>query len=181
MSPGKNGDVTETKEKIELEETELNKVKAERSKLIEQLLEKANLEHEEKEKIQHTLNSKEEELQNLQFELARLNKRLLTAQLKDREQVTMAADMPGRNDAQDRVEMNMITRVIPDLMTAMGVPDGNYKINLRDVINFFNRKYWKDGRSPFSQDMVELGYCSPESGLNFSGARYMRNLIKSKI
>jgi len=69
-------DVERTKKKLETEEQEVEKVVAERNKIIEQLVERSHLQQEEKGKIVSQLKAKEEELSQFQHEIAKLNRRL---------------------------------------------------------------------------------------------------------
>lgn len=69
-------DVERTKKKLETEEQEVEKVVAERNKIIEQLVERSHLQQEEKGKIVSQLKAKEEELAQFQHEIAKLNRRL---------------------------------------------------------------------------------------------------------
>ncbi len=74
--------VEETKKKIESEKSEMDKVVQERNQIIQQLLERSNLQEEEKSTITEQLNEKEIELAEAQKELARMNKRLFMERME---------------------------------------------------------------------------------------------------
>jgi hypothetical protein len=69
-------DVDKTKEKLETEQHEVEKVRAERDKIVQQLIERSQLQQAEKDQITKQLRSKEEELTHSQAEISKLNRRL---------------------------------------------------------------------------------------------------------
>lgn len=75
-------DVEATKHKIETEKSEMEKVVQERNQIIETLIERSNLQQEEKSAITHQLKEKEIELTEAQNELGRMNKRLLMERIE---------------------------------------------------------------------------------------------------
>ncbi len=174
--------VEETKEKIELEENELNKIQAERTKLIDDLLEKANLEHEEKVKIQEALKAKEAESQKLQFELTRLNKRLLTERMSKRDiKNSLAFNRVNGSSGRDRLESYIKRKVVPEIKNVYDINELGDVIPVREIISYFNEKYWRDGTSGFAIDMARYGYCNPGEGLSIEGAEYIQKLIGDSI
>lgn len=74
--------VEKTKEKIKTEKSEMDKVAQERNRIIEQLIERSNLQQEEKSQITSELKEKEEELAEAQKELGRMNRRLIMERMK---------------------------------------------------------------------------------------------------
>ena len=74
--------VEKTKKKIETEKSEMDKVVQERNQIIEQLIERSNLQQEEKSKITSELKEKEEELAEAQKELSKMNKRLFMERIE---------------------------------------------------------------------------------------------------
>jgi hypothetical protein len=178
MNSHNGPDLTDTKEKIEQEESELNKVEQERNKLIEQLLEKTNLENEEKDKIQTELKIKEDELQKVQVELARLKKRLHEETLVSREMVHSSFDFNGDESPRERVAYYISNSIVPELKELVDVSDLDSSISLSEIIKVFNERYWGEGKSRFAKDMISLGMCKPGLGLNGKGAGYIRRLIR---
>ncbi len=77
-------DVEKTKKKLETEEQEVEKVVAERNEIIQRLVEKSQLQEEEKQRVLSELKAKEEELSQFQREVNKLNKRLLVERMAKR-------------------------------------------------------------------------------------------------
>lgn len=77
-----NVDVENTKQKIETEKSEMEKVVQERNQIIESLLERSNLQQEERSTIISQLKEKETELSEAQKELSRMNKRLFIERME---------------------------------------------------------------------------------------------------
>lgn len=69
-------DIEKTKQRIESEKQEVEKVLSERNEIVQHLLEKSQLHKEEKDKIIAQLQEKEQELSQSQSEISRLNRRL---------------------------------------------------------------------------------------------------------
>ncbi|HCH3617029.1 TPA: hypothetical protein NKU64_001086 [Vibrio parahaemolyticus] len=84
--------VEETKKKIETEKSEMDKVVQERNQIIEKLIERANLQEEEKSTITEQLKEKEVELSEAQKELSRMNKRLFMERMDRKRSKSMAFD-----------------------------------------------------------------------------------------
>lgn len=75
-------DVEATKKQIESEKSEMEKVVQERNQIIESLIERSNLQQEERSTIIEELKGKEVELAEAQKELGRMNKRLLMERME---------------------------------------------------------------------------------------------------
>ncbi|MEZ8687628.1 hypothetical protein AB6D53_08355 [Vibrio splendidus] len=85
--------VEETKKKIETEKSEMDKVIQERNQIIEKLLERSNLQEEEKSSITEQLKEKETELSEAQNELSRMNKRLLMERMDRKRNTSLISDV----------------------------------------------------------------------------------------
>lgn len=179
MNSHNGTDLTDTKEKIEQEESELNKVKEERTKLIEEILEKTNLENEEKDKIQNELKTKEDELQKVQIELSRLKKRLFEETLVSREMVHSSIEFNGDESPRERVVNYISSSIVPELNELIDMNDPESSITLSEIIKIFNERYWGEGKSRFAKDMIRLGMCKPGFGLNGKGAGFIKRLMLS--
>lgn len=101
-----NGETEETKQKIKGEKQEIEKVIEERNKIVSNLLERSQLEQEEKEKILAELAEKERELESSQRELNKMNKRLFIDRLKNREH---------RDDFDSGLERYTFSRIIEEI------------------------------------------------------------------
>lgn len=86
-------DVEKTKEKLESEQQENEKVRAERNMIIQQVIESSQLQQAEKNKITNQLRSKEEELAHSQAEIAKLNRRLTVDRIRRRTASKEALDL----------------------------------------------------------------------------------------
>lgn len=80
-----NFDVEKTKQKIETEKNEMEKVVQERNQIIESLIERSNLQQEEKSAITKELEEKEIELLEAQKELSKMNKRLFIERMEKKQ------------------------------------------------------------------------------------------------
>lgn len=87
-----NDNVEETKKKIETEKSEMDKVVQERNQIIAKLIERSNLQEEEKSKITSELQEKEEELAGAQKELSQMNKRLFMERLEKKRNLKSGID-----------------------------------------------------------------------------------------
>lgn len=105
--PSKSSDdVEKTKKKLETEEQEVEKVVAERNKIIQSLVERSQLQEEEKQRVLAELKAKEEELLQFQREVNRLNKRLLVEKMvkrSDRERSNLDLESGLASFTFDRV------------------------------------------------------------------------------
>ena len=164
--------VERTKEKIESERNEIDKVKSEREAIIKNLIEKANLQKEEKEKISNTLAEKERELQKSHNEMAKLKRILVEDKISDE-------DIHLPSNRRLTPLMNFISvRVIPDMIEEIGGSASFKKCSLISIVDLFNKLFFSDAmrQSGFIKDMIELGYCSKNGGLTGKGARLIRKL-----
>lgn len=88
--------VEETKKKIQSEKTEMDKVVQERNQIIQQLVERSNLQEDEKSAITEQLSEKEIELAEAQKELARMNKRLFMDRIERKRSRNLSLELdPG--------------------------------------------------------------------------------------
>ena len=183
ITPPKNSVVSQTKEKIEDEQNELDKVNAERTKLINKLLEKANLEHEEKESIKEELKAKEDESQKLQFELTKLKKRLFAERISNRdEQSSRGTERSiSLEERNERVENFIRAKILPEIIETYDVNDLESVPSSRQIQSFYNERVWDGGRSFFSNDMIRLGHCVANEGITVSGAIFIRSLLRRKL
>lgn len=76
FQPNKTSDIKKTEEKIESEQQEIEKLRAERNNLIKQIIERSQLQEAEKIKITNELKNKEQELTHMHEEMSKLNRRL---------------------------------------------------------------------------------------------------------
>ena len=84
-SPATSKDISETKEKIKGEKEEIEKVLEERNKIVSNLLDRAQLQEEEKNQILQELKEKENELSTSQKELDKMSKRLFIDRMRKKE------------------------------------------------------------------------------------------------
>jgi len=78
-------ELDDTKQKIEGEKQEIEKVVEERNSIVSDLIEKAQIEQGEKEKVRSLLAEKEKDLENSQRELSRMKKKLFSERIRNRE------------------------------------------------------------------------------------------------
>lgn len=83
--------VEKTKEELKTEKQEIEKVTAERDKIIKELFEKSQIQEEEKNRIKAELENKEKELLKYQSEIQKLDKRLMVEKLQKRKERVLPA------------------------------------------------------------------------------------------
>ena len=107
-----NADVDATKEKLESERQEVEKVIEERNQIVQRLIERAQLHAEEKLKVQEQLKEKEHELARSQAEIAKLNRRLTVDRVARHSSVVGVRDLES-GVANFTYEM-VVKRIGPD-------------------------------------------------------------------
>ncbi|MBN1006424.1 hypothetical protein [Amphritea pacifica] len=151
-----NEKVEETKKKIESEKTEMDKVIQERNQIIQQLLERSNLQEEEKSSITDQLSEKEIELAEAQKELARMNKRLFMERMerKRSRQLSLEID-PG---ALDFTQSHVIRKL--GVERVLKAPRSYVKKKFDSLANELPRQYLEDleGEGLFENGLTDEGY-----------------------
>ncbi|MGH8039161.1 MAG: hypothetical protein ACREPD_15585 [Stenotrophomonas sp.] len=71
-----------TKKKLEDEKQEVSKAMEERNRMVRDLIERSNLQKEEKDRFSNELKAKEQELASLQREVAKLNRRMMMERVR---------------------------------------------------------------------------------------------------
>lgn len=162
-----------TKEKIETEKNEIDKVKAQRDAIVQNLIDKANLQEEEKDRISAVLAEKEMELQNSQNEMTKLKKRLFTDRISERKGVI---DFENEKSQLSSMKRYIRVRVLPNLLNHLD----SDSYHVRNIIKAFNKLLSEEGvNSAFRDDMERFGYID-DNGLSLDGARLIRNLLISE-
>ena len=157
-------DVAETKVRIETERQEEDRVRAERDKIVKQLIESSQLQKAEKEEITKQLLAKEEELKQSQTEISKLNRRLTV------ERVLRRSSSKDSQDSDPTFSTYTLNRVLK-------------KIGIERVLNSTPRQV----RSHFEEmvsdlphiyikDLEERGFYN--AGLTLSGAHYLRRIAE---
>lgn len=161
-TPGKQGDsVEKTKQKLETEQQEIEKVIAERNEIVQHLVERSHLEQEEKEKVLSQLKSKEQELTEAQREVSKLNKRLFMERMtKKRERAS-----PEIEERLTGFTHSQVVRKIGYERILEGSP-ASIRRNFDELANDLPREYLKD--------LESLGYF--DSGLTPAGVRFLREI-----
>lgn len=160
-APYQNGETEETEKKIKGEKQEIEKVIEERNKIISNLLERSQLEQEEKENILTELSEKERELESSQRELNRMNKRLLVERMKNREH---------NDDFESGIERYTFHRIINEIgverilhLSPIGV-----KKKVDEILNDVPRQY--------IEDLERHGYF--DNGITRDGVEFIRELAR---
>jgi hypothetical protein len=158
--PGKQGDAVEkTKQKLETEQQEIEKVIAERNEIVQHLVERSHLEQEEKEKVLAQLRSKEQELVEAQREVTKLNKRLFMERMnKKRERTSPEAEERLTGFTQSHVVRKIGQERI------IGASPTSIRRRFDEMINDLPRGY--------IEDLESLGYF--DNGLTPAGLRFLR-------
>jgi hypothetical protein len=157
-----NGDVEKTKEKLATEELEVEKIIEERNKIVQELVEKSELQEEEKRRVLAELRAKEEELQKFQHEVNKLNKRLLVERMNSRSERNK---FPGPDTGIYDFTFHEVVR----------------RIGIEKILNSnpaylrgrFNRML-EDLPSDYINDLEKNGLFN--DGLTLSGVRFIRDI-----
>lgn len=162
MPPTKQGDAVEkTKQKIESEQQEIEKVLAERDEIIQQLIGRSHLEQEEKERVSTQLKAKEQELMEAQREVSKLNKRLFMERMnKKRER-----SMPDGQEGIARYTQSYVVRKIGRERIVESSP-ASIRRRFDEITNDLPRQYL--------EDLESLGYF--DNGLTLEGLRFLREV-----
>lgn len=160
--PSKQSDVVEkTKQKLETEQQEIEKVLAERNEIVQHLVERSHLQEEEKEKVLAQLKTKEDELIEAQREVSKLNKRLFMERIdKKRERNNPIADR-GITD----FTRSQVVEKIGRAKILAGSPSA-IRREFDDVANRLPRQYL--------DDLERHGLF--DSGLTPEGVRFLREV-----
>jgi hypothetical protein len=155
-------DVEKTKKKLETEEQEVQKVVAERNEIIQKLVEKSQLQEEEKQRVFSELKAKEEELSQFQHEVNKLNKRLLVERMTKRSDRDRTPEMKG--GIADFTYAHVVRKLGADIM----LKGSSTLIQRRfsDLINELPKSYIEDLES----------YGLFDNGLTSSGIRFLRDI-----
>lgn len=158
--PGKQDDAVEkTKQKLETEQQEIEKVSSERNEIVLHLIERSHLEQEEKEKVLTQLKSKEQELVEAQREVTKLNKRLFMERMNKKRQ-------PALPEIEKRLTGYTQSQVVRKIGRERIIDASPTSIRRRfdEMIN--------DLPSLYIADLERLGYF--DNGLTPSGLRFLR-------
>lgn len=155
-------DVERTKKKLESEEQEVEKVVAERNKIIEQLVERSHLQLEEKGRIVSQLKAKEEELAQFQREIAKLNRRLALERASRRSARESAPDL--QSGISDFTFHQVVKKI--GVEKVLGSSISAIRKSFAEIENELPRGYIEDleGQGLF------------EDGLTFSGVKYLKEV-----
>lgn len=160
-APYQNGETEETKQKIKGEKLEIEKVIEERNKIVSNLLERSQLEQEEKEKILSELAEKERELESSQRELNKMNKRLFLDRLKFREHRDEFGSGLERYTFNKIIQSIGIERIIH--LSPIGV-----KKRVDELLN--------DAPHQYIEDLEKNGYF--DNGITREGVEFIRELAR---
>lgn len=167
--PGDEPDITAAK--LRAEKEEMQKVVDERNKIVKDLIERSQLEAEEKQKIFDMLKEKESELADLQKEVTKLHNR------RTIDRVRMRAE------SGDAVH----TRLLADLQgytkhKVLGVMGGAERVAKRTILSV--KRMFDNSRDDFAnrflQDMKVAGYWD-EDGLTKEGAIFIRDQAREAV
>lgn len=157
-SPTINSEISETKEKIKDEKEEIEKVIEERNEIVSNLLDRAQLQEEEKNQILSKLKEKEDELSSSQKELNKMGKRLLMDRMRKKE---------GREfekGFEDYTFNNIIPRIGEEVLLTSSNPHVIRRIN----------EHLNDQPRGYIRDLEDNGYF--ENGITISGVKYFKRL-----
>ena len=154
--------VEKTKQKLDEEKTELNRVLEQRNKIVRDLIERSQLQNSEKEKFATELKKKETELAEMQTGMAQLNKQLFMERLRRRRLMS--------GDTQKSSGMDIFSRT--HVISKMGGEE-IAKLPHAIIVRKFKRLV-DDLPRPYLDDMESHGYYEDE--LTLRGARYLKQL-----
>lgn len=159
-------DVEKTKEKLETEQQEIEKVRAERNKIVQQLIERSQLQQAEKDQIAKQLQSKEQELAHSQEEIAKLNHRLTVGRVLRRKTAEEEYDF---DSPFSQYTYNRVIGKI-GLERVIDAPSGYLRTRFDEVASDLPRGY--------IDDLERRGYF--DSGLTLKGVKFMKTLAEKR-
>ena len=162
-APNQNGDIETAKEKIAGEEEGIEKVIEERNQIVNSLIEKAQLQADDKEKIISQLSKKESELVAAQRELSQMKKRLFMDRIIKREEreVGFGLESVTNSFLIERIGAEKILNLSP-----VGI-----RRRINDVLNEAPHQY--------IEDLERHGFF--DSGINKEGISFVRRLAKKYV
>lgn len=154
------GDVEKTKEKLESEQQEIEKVRAERNRIVQQLIEKSQLHQAEKDQIARQLQAKEQELVHSQEEIAKLNRRLTVDRVLRRKPIAeeVDTDSPFAQYTFERVVRKIGSERVAE------APSSYLRTKFDDLANDLPRGY--------IDDLERRGLF--DNGLTLAGVRFLK-------
>lgn len=159
-SPSTNKDISETKEKIKGEKEEIEKVLEERNEIVSNLLDRAQLQEEEKQQILQELKEKENELSSSQKELNKMSRRLFMDQMRKKESQAFESNF------EEFTFKNVISRISEDVIFTSS--DAELKQYINEQLNNLPRGY--------IVDLKKRGYYS--DGVTKSGLKFFIELAE---
>lgn len=162
-SPSKNGDIEKAKEEIAGEEKEIEKVIEERNQIVSSLIERAQLQEEEKDNIISQLSEKESELVAAQRELVQMKKRLFMDRMRRKEERDIS---PGLESFTISFLIEKIGAEKILSLSPMGI-----RRRINDALN--------DGPRQYVEDLERHGFF--DDGINKDGIAFIRNLAKKHV
>lgn len=163
-SGGRNGptEFEETKRRLEEEKLEVEKIVEERNLIVQDLLNRSQLEQQERERIASELRSKESELAVLQKEVHRLNRHMTMERVRRRHATSEMSELTER--IEDFTKHFVIDRLGVDEVRAMPM----------SVLKRFFGRITDSLPKPYLEDLEKLGFY--EKGLTDEGAHYLKSI-----
>lgn len=158
------GEVEKTKQKLEDEKLEVHKTIEERNRIVRDLIERSNLQKEEKQQFAAQLKKKEEELTEMQQEVAKLNRRLMMERV--RKHRSLAEDIPDDEGMNRYTRSHVIDKIGKEKimeMSTLGI-----RRHFDRISNDLPRGY--------IADLERLEYY--DGNLTPSGINYLRSLAR---
>jgi DNA-binding ferritin-like protein len=148
--------VEETKKKIKTEKTEMDKVVQERNQIIEKLIERANLQEEEKSSITEQLKEKETELSEAQKELSRMNKRLFMERMDRKRSKNLSLDF--ESGVIDFTRSHVVRKLGAERI--LEAPRSYITKKFESLLNELPRQYFEDleREGLFDNGLTPRGY-----------------------
>lgn len=154
----------ESKIKIEEEKELAKKTIKEREAIINDLLEKAHLEGEEKEKVIEQLNEKELELKESRNEIGKIQKQRIRDKMKSRNK----KDLLDSNGFRSYIKDKIVNQIGPSII----IKGSRRTINnqLSEILNSFSPKVLND--------LISTGIIDEENDLTEMGQMFLKSVIK---
>ncbi|MEZ8207104.1 hypothetical protein ACED47_23755 [Vibrio splendidus] len=159
-------EIDETKQKIEGEKQEIEKVIEERNQIVRNLVDKAQLAEEEKAQIVKQLEDKEIELSSSQNELSKMNKRLFVERMKKKEE-------RNTDHASERgFESFTAEHVIPEIGEDL-VLHPRFSVTQRAI-----NSYLDSAPRGYIDDLERRGFFG--DGITRNGIRFFREIARQR-
>ncbi|TXX97341.1 hypothetical protein [Vibrio mimicus] len=165
----REAEIENTKRDLVAEKEELEKINKEREEIISSLLEKSELQEDQKTEILKKLAQTENEAKDAQMQVMKLNKRLFAERMKHKE-------ITSQNEELVERVTDFTINALLGLLPANEVVSWSFS-EIRDAFSDCSVGFPEE----YFHDLSQLGYFSKDHGLTKKGVLFIRRLAKQNL